>query len=421
MQLTAHSGAGEEVGAPYDVAAVRTDFPILHRPVRGRPLVYLDTAASAQKPAQVMDAERRFYAEDYANIHRGLYSLSQRATDCYDTARRKVASFLNARNDREIVFTRNATEAINLVAASFGEAFLKEGDEVVITGLEHHSNIVPWQLLRRKKGIVLKVAPLNDRGEVPLDGFTRLLGPRTRLAAFAQVSNALGTNLPAAEMIRAAHAAGAKALIDGSQSVVHMGADVQALDCDFFVFSGHKLYGPTGIGVLYGKEELLEAMPPYQGGGDMIASVTFDESTFAPLPSKFEAGTPAIAQAVALGAAIDYVTSLGLERIRAHESKLLDYALGRLSAFAPLSIIGTAASRSSVISFVIAGVHPHDIAHVLDASGVCIRAGHHCAQPVMARFGVPATARASFGLYNTIGEVDALADALEKVEALFLR
>ena len=405
----------------YDAEAVRADFPILHRPVRGRPLVYLDTAASAQKPAQVMDAERRFYAEDYANIHRGLYFLSQRATECYDAARRKVASFLNARNDHEIVFTRSATESINLLASSFGEAFLKEGDEVVITGLEHHSNIVPWQFLRRKKGIVLKVAPLNDRGEVPLDEFTRLLGPRTRLAAFAQVSNALGTILPAAAMIRAAHAAGAKVLIDGSQSVAHMGADVQALDCDFFVFSGHKLYGPTGIGVLYGKEELLDAMPPYQGGGDMIASVTFDESTFAPLPARFEAGTPAIGQAVALGAAIDYVTRLGLERIRAHETELLDYALRRLSAVAPLSLIGTAANRTSVISFVIEGVHPHDIAHVLDTSGVAIRAGHHCAQPVMARFGVPATARASFGLYNTLGEVDRLAEALERVEALFLQ
>ena len=420
-RVTSHPGAGQDVGTPYDVEAARADFPILHRPVRGRPLVYLDTAASAQKPAQVMDAERSFYAEDYANIHRGLYFLSQRATECYDAARRKVKAFLNARNDHEIVFTRGATEAINLVAASFGEAFLKEGDEVLITGLEHHSNIVPWQLLRQKKGIVLKVAPLNDRGEVPLDEFTRLLGPRTRLAAFAQVSNALGTILPAAEMIRAAHAAGAKVLIDGSQSVAHMGADVQALDCDFFVFSGHKLYGPTGIGVLYGKEELLDAMPPYQGGGDMIASVTFDETTFAPLPAKFEAGTPAIAQAVALGAAIDYVTRLGLDRIRAHEDELLGYALRRLSAVEPLSIIGTAVNRTSVISFAIAGVHPHDIAHVLDTSGVAIRAGHHCAQPVMARFGVPATARASFGLYNTLGEVDALAEALDMVEALFIR
>jgi len=405
--------------AKYDVEAVRADFPILHRPVRGRPLVYLDTAASAQKPTQVIEAERSFYAEDYANIHRGLYFLSQGATARYDDARRKVKSFLNARHDHEIVFTRSATEAINLVAASFGEAFLKEGDEILITGLEHHSNIVPWQFLRERKGIVLKVAPINDAGEVPLDGFTRLLGPRTRLAAFAQVSNALGTVLPVAEMIRAAHAAGVKVLIDGAQSVVHMGIDVQALDCDFLVFSGHKLYGPTGIGVLYGKEALLDAMPPYQGGGDMIANVTFEKTTFAPLPTKFEAGTPAIAQAVGLGTAIDYLSDLGLERIAAHEASLLAYATARLSAIKPLAIIGTAAHKASVISFIMDGVHPHDIAHVLDSRGVAVRAGHHCAQPVMARFGVPATVRASFGLYNTTAEVDALAEALERVEALF--
>ncbi|HYW66492.1 MAG TPA: cysteine desulfurase [Candidatus Dormibacteraeota bacterium] len=406
---------------PYDVEAVRADFPILHRPVRGRPLVYLDTAASAQKPAQVIEAERSFYAEDYANIHRGLYFLSQRATQRYDEARRKVKSFLNARHEHEIIFTRSATEAINLVAASFGEAFLKEGDEVLITGLEHHSNIVPWQMLREKKGIVLKVAPLNDTGEVPLEDFTKLLGPRTRLAAFAQVSNALGTVLPVAQLTRAAHAAGAKVLIDGAQSIVHMGTDVQALDCDFFVFSGHKLYGPTGIGVLYGKEALLDAMPPYQGGGDMIANVTFEKTTFAPLPTKFEAGTPAIAQAVALGAAIDYLTELGIERIVAHEASLLDYASRRLSAIKSLAILGTAAEKASVISFIMHGVHPHDIAQVLDSRGVAVRAGHHCAQPVMARFGVPATVRASFGLYNTTAEVDALAEALERVERLFVR
>jgi len=408
-------------GALYDVEAVRADFPILHRPVRGRPLVYLDTAASAQKPAQVIEAERSFYAEDYANIHLGLYFLSQRATERYDAARRKVKVFLNARHEHEIVFTRSATEAINLVAASFGEAFLQEGDEVLITGLEHHSNIVPWQLLRQKKGILLKVAPVNDVGEVPLDDFTRLLGPRTRLAAFTQVSNALGTVLPVAPMIRAAHAAGVKVLIDGAQSVAHMGADVQALDCDFFVFSGHKLYGPTGIGVLYGKEALLDAMPPYQGGGDMIASVSFEKTTFAPLPAKFEAGTPAIAQAVALGAAIDYLTHLGLDRIGAHEAGLLGDATARLSAIDSLAILGTAPHKASVISFVMDGVHPHDIAQVLDSRGVAVRAGHHCAQPVMARFGVPATVRASFGLYNTSAEVDALAEALERVETLFVR
>ncbi|HKI12230.1 MAG TPA: cysteine desulfurase [Candidatus Acidoferrum sp.] len=408
-------------GTPYDVEAVRADFPILHRPVRGRPLVYLDTAASAQKPARVIEAERSFYAEDYANIHRGLYFLSQRASERYEEARRKVAAFLNARHEHEIVFTRSATEAINLVAPSFGEAFLKEGDEVLITGLEHHANIVPWQMLRQKKGIVLKVAPVNDAGEVPLEEFNKLLGPRTRLAAFAQVSNALGTVLPVAEMIRAAHASGAKVLIDGAQSVVHMGTDVQALDCDFFVFSGHKLYGPTGIGVLYGKEALLDAMPPYQGGGDMIASVTFERTTFAPLPTKFEAGTPAIAQAVALGAAIDYVTELGLGCIGAHEASLLGYATTRLSAIKSLAIVGTAAHKASVISLIMEGVHPHDIAQVLDSRGVAVRAGHHCAQPVMARFGVPATVRASFGLYNTRAEVDALAEALQRVETLFLR
>ena len=408
-------------GTPYDVEAVRADFPILHRPVRGRPLVYLDTAASAQKPAQVIEAERSFYAEDYANIHRGLYFLSQRASERYEEARRKVAAFLNARHEHEIVFTRSATEAINLVAACFGEAFLKEGDEVLLTGLEHHANIVPWQFLREKQGIVLKVAPVNDAGEVPLEDFTKLLGPRTRLAAFAQVSNALGTVLPVAEMIRAAHASGAKVLIDGAQSVMHMGTDVQGLDCDFLAFSGHKLYGPTGIGVLYGKEALLDAMPPYQGGGDMIANVTFEKTTFAPLPAKFEAGTPAIAQAVALGAAIDYLTHLGLDRIGAHEASLLGYATRRLSSIESLTIIGRAAHKASVISFIMDGVHPHDIAQVLDSRGVAVRAGHHCAQPVMARFGVPATVRASFGLYNTSAEVEVLANALERAEALFVR
>jgi cysteine desulfurase / selenocysteine lyase len=406
-------------GAGYDVEAIRADFPILHRPVRGRPLVYLDTAASAQKPQQVIETERSFYAQEYANIHRGLYLLSQRATERYDDARRKVQAFLHARHAHEVIFTRSATEAINLVAASYGDAFLKEGDEVVITGLEHHSNIVPWQMLRQRKAVVLKVAPVDDRGEVPLEGFTKLLGPRTRLAAFAHVSNALGTVLPVTEMIRAAHRAGALALVDGSQSIVHLGAHVQELDCDFFVFSGHKLYGPTGIGVLYGKEALLEVMPPYQGGGDMVASVTFEQTTFAPLPAKFEAGTPAIAQAVALGSAVDYLSRLGLKHIRGHEAGLLEYATARLSEIGSLRILGAPANRVSVISFVMEGVHPHDIAQVLDSRGVAIRAGHHCAQPVMARFGVPATARASFGLYNTIGEVDAFIEAVERAEALF--
>jgi len=332
-----------------------------------------------------------------------------------------VKEFLNARHEHEIVFTRGATDAINLVAASFGEAFLNEGDEVLLTVLEHHSNIVPWQLLREKKGIVLKMAPVNDAGEVPLDEFIRLLGPRTRLAAFAHVSNVLGTMLPIAEMIRAAHEAGAKVLIDAAQSVTHTKIDVQALDCDFLVFSGHKLYGPTGIGVLYGKEELLDAIPPYQGGGDMIASVSLERTTYAPLPAKFEAGTPPIAQAVGLGAAIDYVTALGLDRIGAHEAGLLAYATERLSTIKPLTIVGTAVHKASVLSFVMDGVHPHDIAQMLDSRGVAVRAGHHCAQPLMARLGLPATVRASFGLYNTTAEVDALAEALEEVEVMFLQ
>ncbi len=405
---------------PYDVEAVRADFPILHRPVRGRPLVYLDTAASAQKPGEVIEAEASFYAADYANIHRGLYVLSQRASERYDEARRRVRRFLNARSEHEIVFTRGATDAINLVAASFGEAFLTEGDEVLISGLEHHANIVPWQLQRARRGVVLKVAPVNDAGEVPLEGFLSLLGPRTRLVALAQVSNALGTVLPVAEMTRAAHAAGAVVLIDGAQAVAHLGVDVRALDCDFFVFSGHKLYGPTGVGVLYGKETLLDAMPPYQAGGGMIASVSFERTTFAPLPDKFEAGTPPIAQAVGLGAAIDYVTRLGIGRIRAHETALLGYATARLSEIGSLSILGTTAEKASVLSFVMNGAHPHDIAQVLDSRGVAVRAGHHCAQPVMARFGVPATVRASLGLYSTQGEVDALVEGLAGAEALLL-
>jgi cysteine desulfurase/selenocysteine lyase len=405
----------------YDVETIRADFPILAQTTHGYPLAYLDSAASAQKPYQVIEAVRAFYARDYANIHRGFYVLSQRATELYDQARRKAQAFLNARYEHEIVFTRGATDAINLVAASFGEAYLNEGDEVLLTGLEHHSNIVPWQFLRQKKGIVLKVAPVNDAGEVPLDEFIRLLGPRTRLAAFAHVSNVLGTVLPIAQMIRAAHESGAKVLIDASQSVAHTKVDVLALDCDFLVFSGHKLYGPTGIGVLYGKQELLDAMPPYQGGGDMIASVSFERTTYAPLPAKFEAGTPPIAQAVALGAAIDYVTALGLEPIGAHEAGLLAYATERLSTIKPLTVVGTAPGKASVLSFVMDGVHPHDIAQVLDSRGVAVRAGHHCAQPLMARLGLPATVRASFGLYNTTAEVDALAEGLKAVEVMFLQ
>jgi cysteine desulfurase/selenocysteine lyase len=408
-----------QINAPYDIDKVRADFPILARPVRGKTLVYLDSGASAQKPRTVIETEHQVYEEEYANIHRGVYYLSQKATDRFDEARRKVQAFLHAKHDHEIIFTRNATESINLVASSYGGTFLKPGDEVLITGLEHHANIVPWQFLRDQKGIVLKVAPVNDDGEVPLEEFSQLLGPKTKLVAFAQVSNVLGTILPVVEMTRLAHAVGAKVLVDGCQAVMHTAVDVQAIDCDFYVFSAHKLYGPSGVGVLYGKEELLNAMPPYQGGGDMILSVTFEKTTYAPLPSKFEAGTPAIAQVIALGAAIDYVTTLGLDCIAAHESALLAYATRRLTALKGLRPIGTAKEKASVFSFVLDHAHPHDIAQILDNAGVAIRAGHHCAQPIMARFAIPATARASFGLYNTFAEVDALVAALEKVEELF--
>ena len=403
----------------YDVERIRADFPILSKLVRGRPLVFLDTTASAQKPQAVIDAERFVYEEEYANIHRGLYYLSAKATERFEAARRKVQKFLNAAKPEEIIVTRNATESINLVASSWGRKFLKAGDEILITGLEHHANIVPWQFLRDQLGVVLKVVPVEDDGEVKLENFTRFLGPRTRMVSVAHVSNVLGTVLPVAEMVRLAHQAGAKVLLDGAQAAVHMSVDVRALDCDFYVMSGHKLYGPTGIGVLYGKEELLDAMPPYQGGGDMILSVTFERTTYAPLPNKFEAGTPAIAQMHALGAAIDYVTDLGLERIARHEHDLLEYANRRLADVPGLRVLGTRPDKAAVLSFVLDCAHPHDIAQVLDNAGVAIRAGHHCAQPLMERFNVPATARASFGLYNTRAEVDALVAAVTKVVEMF--
>ncbi|HIJ37871.1 MAG TPA: cysteine desulfurase [Rhodospirillaceae bacterium] len=405
--------------APYDVERIRADFPILARPVRGRPLVYLDTTASAQKPSVVIEAERRVYEEEYANIHRGLYYLSEKATEHYERSRRKVQAFLNARHSHEIIVTRSATESINLVAASYGRAFLQPGDEILISGLEHHSNIVPWQILRDEKDLVLKVVPVEDDGQVSLEAFSRLLSPKTRLVALAHVSNVLGTVLPVADMIRLAHQAGAKVLLDGAQAVVHMAVDVQALDCDFYAFSAHKLYGPTGIGILYGKEELLNAMPPYQGGGDMIRTVSFAKSTWAPLPAKFEAGTAAIAQMAGLGAALDYVTELGLERIARHEQDLLAYATHQLLGLKGLRLLGSAPHKAAVLSFVLDSAHPHDIAQVLDNDGIAIRAGHHCAQPLMERFGVPATARASFGLYNHRGEVDALVAGLSKVLELF--
>ncbi len=404
---------------PYDVEAVRDDFPILAREVHGRPLVFLDSAASAQKPRQVLDTVRNLYECEYANVHRGAYWLSERATDRYEAARETVRGFINAASSREIVFTRNATEAINLVAASYGRRFMRSGDEVLISEMEHHSNIVPWQMLRDEMGIVLKICPVSDDGAFLMDAFTRLLGPRTRLVAITHMSNVLGTIVPVAEVVRAAHAAGAKVLIDGCQGVLHMPVDVQALDCDFYAFSGHKLYGPSGIGVLYGREEILDAMPPFMGGGEMIASVTFEETSWAPLPHKFEAGTPAIAQAIGLGAAIDYVSGIGLDTIAAHEGDLLTYATQRLAAVEGLNFIGTAPGKGSVVSFTLDGVHPHDIATVVDRAGVAIRAGHHCAQPLMARMGLTATARASFALYNRREDADALAEALETVREIF--
>jgi cysteine desulfurase/selenocysteine lyase len=367
----------------------------------------------------VIDEESRVYEEEYANIHRGVYYLSAKATERYEQSRKIVQQFLGAKHAREIIFTRNTTESINLVASSYGRKFLKEGDEIVITGLEHHSNIVPWQFLVEEKGVVLKVVPVEEDGSISLEKYAALLTPRTKIVAAAHISNVLGTILPIAEMIRLAHEVGAKVLLDGAQAVMHQAVDVQELDVDFYAFSGHKLYGPTGIGVLYGKEELLNAMPPYQGGGDMIASVSFEKTTYAPLPAKFEAGTPAIAQASALAAAVEYVQSIGLDRIKAHEDELLAYATTRLNQLEGLRIIGTTPKKASVVSFVLDYAHPHDIAQIFDSAGVAVRAGHHCAQPLMTHFRIPATARASFGMYNTKAEIDALVDAIRKVEEMF--
>jgi cysteine desulfurase/selenocysteine lyase len=403
----------------YPIEQIRADFPILSKSFKGKPLIYLDSTASAMKPSQVINEESRVYEEEYANIHRGVYYLSAKATERYEQSRKTVQKFLGAKHAREIIFTRNTTESINLVASAYGRKFLKEGDEIVITGLEHHSNIVPWQFLVEEKGVVLKIVPVEEDGSISLEKYAALLTPRTKIVAAAHISNVLGTILPVAEMIRLAHEVGAKVLLDGAQAVMHQAVDVQELDVDFYAFSGHKLYGPTGIGVLYGKEELLNAMPPYQGGGDMIASVSFEKTTYAPLPAKFEAGTPAIAQAAGLAAAIDYVQSIGLDRIKAHEDELLAYATTRLNQLEGLRIIGTTANKASVVSFVLDYAHPHDIAQIFDSAGVSIRAGHHCAQPLMTHFKIPATARASFGMYNTKAEIDALVAAVRKVEEMF--
>ncbi|MEC7571493.1 MAG: cysteine desulfurase [Pseudomonadota bacterium] len=405
----------------YDVAAIRADFPILAQDIRGQSLVYLDSAASAQKPRQVIDCVSGVYETGYANVHRGLHYLSEKATADYEGAREKIRAFMNAESSAEIIYTRGASEAINLVAASWGGANIGPGDEIVISEAEHHSNIVPWQILRDQKGAVLKVLPVDDEGGVHLDQFRELLSERTKIVAVTHVSKVLGTVYPIKEMARLAHQVGAVILIDGCQGITHMPVDVRDLDCDFYAFSGHKLYGPSGIGVLYGKAALLEAMPPYQSGGDMIERVTFEKSTWAELPHKFEAGTPAIAQAIGLGAAVDYVSQVGMAAIAAHEQELLTYTTQRLASVPGLRLIGTAPGKVSVVSFVMDCAHPHDISTIIDQTGVAIRAGHHCAQPLIDRFDIPSAARASFGMYNTVEEADRLVAGLEKVKEIFAR
>ena len=404
---------------PLDVLRIREDFPILGQRVHGKRLVYLDNAATSQKPQSVIDAISRFYTVENANIHRGVHYLSERATSAYDQVREKTARFLNARASHEVIFTRGTTDGINLVAQSYARTFLHAGDEILITGMEHHSNIVPWQLVCEQTGAVLRSAPITDAGELDVEAFERLLTERTRLAAVVHLSNALGTINPVKRLIALAHARGVPVLVDGAQSAPHLDVDVQDLDCDFFVFSGHKLFGPTGVGVLYGKESLLERMPPYQGGGDMISTVTLERSTWAPLPAKFEAGTPMIAQVVGLGAALDYVGATGLDAIAAWEHELLLYATERVRGIKGLRIFGQAREKACVLSFTLDGVHPHDIGTILDEEGVAIRAGHHCTQPLMHRFGVAATARASFAFYNTREEADILADAIDGVRKMF--
>ncbi|TDQ97415.1 cysteine desulfurase [Paraburkholderia silvatlantica] len=411
----------EPVGIP-DTEAVmgwRRDFPILRQSVHGKPLVYLDNAATTQKPASVIAAEQAYYESDNANVHRGVHLLSQRATDAYEGARARIARFVHAANEKEIVYTRGTTEAINLVAQSYARPRLQPGDEVLITAMEHHSNIVPWQLVCAQTGAILKVAPIDDDGTLDLGAYERLLGPRTRIAAVAHASNALGTVNPLAQMIELAHARGVPVLVDGAQAIAHLPVDVAALDCDFYAFSGHKIYGPTGIGALYAKAALLDAMPPWQGGGDMIRSVTFEKTEYNVIPWRFEAGTPNIAGAIGLGAALDYVSAIGLEVAQRHEADLLAYADAALRAMPNVRMIGTANEKLGILSFVMDNAHAHDVGTILDQCGVAVRTGHHCAMPVMERYGVPATVRASFALYNTRAEVDALLDGLARVEEVF--
>ncbi len=403
----------------FDVGRIRQDFPILHQYVHNKPLVYLDNAATTQKPRSVIDRLVKYYTAENANIHRGVHYLSELATRQYEGVRTKVRKFLRAAHDREIVFLRGATEAINLVAQSYGRRNIGAGDEILISGMEHHSNIVPWQMLCEQTGATLRVVPIDDRGELILEEYERLLNPRTKLVSIVHISNALGTINPVARMIALAHERGVPVLVDGAQSVAHLGVDVRELDCDFFVFSGHKMFGPTGVGVLYGKERLLKSMHPWQGGGDMIRQVTFEKTTYNDIPYRFEAGTPDIAGVIGLGAALDYLQKIGLDRIAAYERDLLAYATEALGDITGLTIVGTAREKAAVISFTLCAIHPHDIGTILDSEGIAIRTGHHCAQPVMQRFGVPATARASFAFYNTRAEVDALLAGIRKVLEVF--
>jgi cysteine desulfurase / selenocysteine lyase len=421
MSTLSSVGVGQAFGLPnnFDVERIREDFPALKQTIHGKPLVYLDNAATAQKPRVVIDAIVKFYEVDCANIHRGVHELSQRSTAAYEETRSKVRRFLNARSNQEIIFVRGTTEGINLVTQTWGRANLKQGDEIIIAGLEHHSNIVPWQILCEQTGAVLRIIPIDDRGDLILEEYEKLLGPRTRIVGIGHVSNALGTINPVRRIIHMAHETGALALVDGAQAVPHMPVDVTALDADFYAFSGHKLFGPTGIGVLYGKAELLDAMPPYQGGGDMIRTVTFEKTTYNDLPYKFEAGTPDIAGGIGLGAAVDYVTRLGIDKIAGYEHELLLYATEALERIPGLRIVGTAREKAAVLSFVMQGIHPHDIGTVLDHQGIAVRTGHHCAQPVMDRYHIPATTRASLAFYNTPAEIDALVAGLYKVKEVF--
>lgn len=403
----------------YPIEKIRADFPILNEKIRNKPLVYLDNAASCQKPQAVIDSLVNLYSRDYANVHRGVHTLSVRSTDLFEAAREKVKTFINAQSEKEIIFVRGATDALNLIAQTYGKANIHAGDEIIITAMEHHSNIVPWQMLCEEKGAILKVAPMNTQGELLMPEFEALLNAKTKLVSVVHMSNALGTINPVEKIIELAHAQNIPVLLDGAQAIPHMTVDVQALDCDFYVFSGHKLYAPTGVGVLYGKQALLEAMPPYQGGGDMIRTVTFEKSTYAGLPHKFEAGTPSIAEVIGLGAAIDYLNSIGMDAIAAHEAELLVYATEQALQIDGLKIIGEAKEKGGILSFTLHKIHPHDIGTMLDSLGIAIRAGHHCAMPVMDFYKVPATARASFAMYNTKAEIDVLMSGIRNLIEMF--